>query len=197
MTRRPIDTSRKIEELNDWAKEKGVEVGDMISQQERLDVLQLLWTYRDLEATGITDMPATDLIVHRAILKPGTPIYRSKQKRFTPDKEWWLRKFVLEGMESGMYERTTTSNGKLSPWGAAPVLARKAGKIEPRLTFNYHYVFEEPPANHMELASRVHNFLSLPTHQWFSVFDLKNAYWTVVIHPDDRWILAFSIPGIG
>lgn len=81
--------------------------------------------------------------------------------------------------------------------GADPVLVKKEGKTEPRLTFNYHYVWEEPPGNQMQLSADAHAFLSRPTHQVFSQFDLKNAYWTVQIHPDDRHFLAFSVPGIG
>lgn len=49
----------------------------------------------------------------------------------------------------------------------------------------------------MQLSAKAHAFLSLPTHNTFSGFDLKNAYWTVLIHPDDRHFLAFSVSGLG
>lgn len=170
----------------------------MVPDCDRLEVLQTLWTYRDIESTGIEDMgPPTDLILHRTRIKEGTPIYKAKAKRLSPDKEWWLRKLVSDGMKSGMYERTTVANGKLSQWGADAVLVKKEGKVEPRLTFNYHYVFEEPPGNQMELSSRAHGFLSLPSHEVYSAFDLKNAYWATEIHPEDRHFLAFVVPGIG
>lgn len=201
-TRRPqareIDRDLGITELEAWAKEKCITLGPLVPNYDRLEVLQVLWTYRGLESTGIRDMgPATDLIKHRIQLKPGTPIYRAKVRKYAPEKEWWFRKFVTEGIEAGMYERTVTANGRLSPWGADAVVVPKPGKPEPRLTFNYHFVFEVPPANHMELAERAHRFLSAPSHKVFSQFDLKNAYWGVEIHPDDRQYFAFNCPGYG
>ncbi|KAK1068138.1 hypothetical protein LTR12_004317 [Friedmanniomyces endolithicus] len=63
------------------------------------------------------------------------------------DKEWWYRKFAIDGLEAGLFERTVVANSHLSQWGADLVLVTKLGKKEPRLTFNYHYVWEEPPGN--------------------------------------------------
>ncbi|KEQ83933.1 hypothetical protein M438DRAFT_335660 [Aureobasidium pullulans EXF-150] len=175
--RRVTDTSRCQAELELWAAERKIQLGNMIPDCDRLEVLQVLWTYRDLESTSVDDMgPPTDLILHRTSVKAGTPPYKAKAKRLAHDKEWWLRKIVLQGIEAGMYERTTVANRKLSNWGADAVLVKKEGKDEPRLTFNYHYVYEELPGNQMELSSRAHAFLGLPSHKVFSAFDLKNAY---------------------
>ncbi len=49
----------------------------------------------------------------------------------------------------------------------------------------------------MQLMHSSHQFLSLPTHQVFSKLDLKNGYWAVEVHPEDRHNLAFSVPGVG
>ena len=88
-------------------------------------------------------------------------------------------------MDAGMYERTSSGGKPLSQWNAAPVLVKKEGQKEPRLTFNYHYVFEDKPGNHMELSSKVHSFLSHPGHTVFSQFDIKHEYWAVEVHPED------------
>ena len=104
---------------------------------------------------------------------------------------------VERGIEAGMYERTTSANGRVSAWGAQPVLVKKPGQAEPRLTFNYHYVYEEPPGSQMELADRVHSLLSIPSHKTYFQADLKHGYWAVSVHPEDRHYLAFSIPGLG
>lgn len=190
-----IDRTRGEQELQEWADSKGIVLGTCIPPDQKLDVLQTLWTYRDLESTGLDTLgPPTDLITHRMRIKEGTPIYKAKARMMSRDKEWWYRKFAIAGMESGMFERPP---GIRSQWGADPVLVKKPGKKEPRLTFNYHYVWEEPPGNQMQLSREAHGFLSLPTHAVFSQFDLKNGYWAVEIHPDDRHYLAFSVPGIG
>lgn len=192
IVRRPIDESKSLSELKIWSIERGIRLGNAVPDCDREEVLITLWTYRDLESTGIEDMgPATDLIKYRTFVREGIPIYKAKAKRLATDKEWWVRKLVLEGLRSGMYERITVANGKLSQWGADAVLVKKPGRDEPRLTFNYHYVFEEPLGIQMELSARSHSFLSIPSHACYSQFDPKNAYWTVEIHPEDRHYLAF------
>ncbi len=198
LVRRQIDLSKPLEELQEWVKSTGLKIGPLVPQSDLHELLSLFWTYRDIESKEIRDMgPPTDLIIHRASIKAGTPVYKSKPKRYAPDKEWWYRKIVTEGIENGMYERTVVANGRMSPWAADAVLVKKAGKDEPRLTFNYHNVWEEPPGSLMETAEKTHEFLSSPSHGCFSKFDLKNAYWTVAIHPEDRYYFAFFCPGLG
>ncbi|OQO11727.1 hypothetical protein B0A48_03454 [Cryoendolithus antarcticus] len=196
--RRSLDTTQTLPALERWATEKGLVLGPLVPAEDRLEVLQTFWTYRDVESTGLETLgPPTDLITHRTRVKPGTPIYKARAKVMAREKEWWYRKFAMDGLQSGMYERTVYANGQLSQWGADPVLVKKEGKDMPRLTFNYHYVWEEPPGNQMQLSREAHAFLSLPSHHCFSSLDLKNGYWAVEIHPDDRHFLAFSVPGVG
>lgn len=49
----------------------------------------------------------------------------------------------------------------------------------------------------MELASKVHDYLADPRHLTFCQFDIKDGYFCVVLHPEDRHYFAFTIPGIG
>jgi hypothetical protein len=134
---------------------------------------------------SLTWVPPTDLIAHRTRIKPGTPIYKAKQRRYSPYKEFWLRKYVVEGLESGLFERTTVANGERSRWGAGAVIVEKPGKFKPRLTFNYHWVFEETPGNQMELSERTHTFLASPSHRYFSKADLKNEMGAQGVQEDE------------
>lgn len=68
---------------------------------------------------------------------------------------------------------------------------------EPRLTFAYHQVHEDLPGVHMELSARVHDSLSDPRHGTLFSADLKHAYYSISLHPEDRHIFAFTIQGIG
>jgi hypothetical protein len=154
-------------------------------------------TYKYLAATEFSDIPATDLIQHQIRLKEGMRPYNSKARRYTHDKEWWLRKIVQDGLDYGMYERTSTGNGCLSQWNAAPVLVPRKGQVQPCLTFNYHYLYEDNPAPRMEVSKRVHDLLSNPRHGCFSQLDLKHGYWAIEIHLEDRHYLAFTVPGLG
>ncbi|SMR65003.1 unnamed protein product [Zymoseptoria tritici ST99CH_3D1] len=141
--------------------------------------------------------PPTDLIQHRTRIKPGTPIYRARVKKLLTEKEWHLRNLAIAGLETGVYEYCVVANGELSRWGANAVLVTKPGEAVPRLTFNYHYVHEEPAGSQMTLMQQNHDFLLRLTHQVYSSFDLKNGYWAVEIHPEDRHYLAFTVPALG
>lgn len=62
-----------MEELERWAKGVGLRLGPIVpTAKEKEDVLRLLYTYRDLNGGDLTDLPCTDLIVHRVKLLPGT-----------------------------------------------------------------------------------------------------------------------------
>lgn len=107
-TRRPIrlqiKRTKTMEELLPWSKERRITLGPVIPEDQLLDVLQTLWTYRGMESTGMKDQIATDLVTHRAIVKEGTPIFRSRPFKLASNKEWWLNKFAQEGFGSGMYD---------------------------------------------------------------------------------------------
>ncbi|KAI0991407.1 hypothetical protein K3495_g16780, partial [Podosphaera aphanis] len=97
-----------------------------------------------------------------------------------------------------MYERVPIKNGKFSDWSAGARVVEKAGNsADMRVTFNYHYVYEDIPGTYMELMSEIHDYLSLPQHNYFIQLDIKHAYWSIPVHESDRHIYAFFIPGIG
>lgn len=129
------------------------------------------------------------------------PYAVAQQRRWPPGKERWLYKIVEDGLACGMFERTIAANGKLSDWNAQAVLVDKTDDAglddEPRITFNYRNVIEDIPSCHLTLASKVHDYLSHPGHGCFMQLDLKHGYWAVALHPDDRHLFAFAMPGIG
>lgn len=198
VTRRVVDTTQTLEALKAWAESEGITLGKAIPNDEwKLKVLQALWTYRDIGAKELKDIPATDLIVHRVTPREGIKPHQARQKKLSTEKEWWLRQMIQKGIESGMYEKTVTANGRTSQWSALPNLVDKEGSVEPRLTFNYHFVYESPSASIMELSLRVHNNLGVGSHRSYFSADMKHGYWGVLVHPEDRHYLAFHIPGVG
>lgn len=92
-------------------------------------------------------------------------------------------------------------NGRLSGWNAIAQLVDKSDEPdewdEPRLTFNYQNVVEDKPDCFVELMSRCHDYLGHPEHKMFFKMDLKNGYWAISVHPEDRHYFAFSMPGMG
>lgn len=81
----------------------------------RRRVLCALWTWRDLDARELKDVPDTDLIGHRVKLRAAVVPYVSRtNRRLSGYREAWLGKYIKEGMRSCMYERTPASE-PLSP----------------------------------------------------------------------------------
>ncbi|KXT07733.1 hypothetical protein AC579_1878 [Pseudocercospora musae] len=134
VARRPIDTSKSLEELKEWMKTEEIKMEPLAPQDDE-------GLEDGPEALRQGDLgPATALIEHRTMLKEGTPVFRAKPKRIAPDKEWWLVKYAIEGLENGMFESTVAANGEPSKWNATCVIVREEGKPQPRLTFNYYNV---------------------------------------------------------
>lgn len=102
-------------------------------------------------------------------------------------------------LEGGVYGYTEPANGRLSQWNAPAVIVDKVENLtpqdEPRVTFDYSRVMEELPRTFLELSSKVHDNLSDPRHNCSFAADLKHAYLTIPLHPEDRHFFAFTISG--
>ena len=107
-------TSPSEEELELWREEIGLKLGPLVPTEHQYKVLKLVWTYHDLGAKDLKDIPPTDLILHCVRLRTGTTPYSHKQRKYARNKEWWLRKIVQEGVDAGMYERTSSGGKPLS-----------------------------------------------------------------------------------
>lgn len=96
-----------------------------------------------------------------------------------------------------MHEPTATANGKLSAWNTQVKLAPKSDDVqwggEPRVTVNYHYVYENLPESYMPLISDCHDFLSHSSFQFFCQWDYKYSYWSIPLHPESRHYFAFTL----
>ncbi|KAF7550336.1 hypothetical protein G7046_g8047 [Stylonectria norvegica] len=147
--RRKIDLKAPMDDVNAWFLASGVELGPLVPASLQEEVKRTLWTYRDLGAGSVADIPPTDLYTHKPRMKPGVEAWnRSPCRRWTEAQVYWLGRLVGEGIASHLYEYTASANGSLSNWAAEPVLVAKDLEdpwAEPRLTFNYSHVDEEMP----------------------------------------------------
>ena len=123
------------------------------------------------------------------------------QKKWPSHIEWWLKKIIGNGITGKVYEYIEPINGKLSLWNTKTVIVDKVNNPgpndEPRVTFDYSKIHEDLPGFYLELNSKVHDSLSDPYHQCLFSADLKHAYLTIPLHPDDRHYFAFTISGMG
>ena len=163
-----------------------------VKNNHKINVFHILMTLNDIDLAHHT---TTDLVEHHIHLAPNTkPFSVAKQRRLAPIKEHWLQKIVQQGMEAGIHERTVVANGCLSRWNARAVVVDKVEnpipEDEPRLAFDYSNVKEIMPGNHLELASKVHDYLSDPRHSTYFQADLKHGYYGVRMAKEGRHYLA-------
>ncbi|KAI0993056.1 hypothetical protein K3495_g15128, partial [Podosphaera aphanis] len=188
-----------IDIIKEWFTTCGIKLGTHLTGEVHHNlVLRLMYTYRDLHADKLEDMPPTDLYVHKIKLKAGTkPWNQKKQKRWPADRKWWLHKIVAEGVACHMYEPTLAANGRFSEWNAQAVLVDKTSNpewgAEPRITFNYRNVKEDLPGARMPLMSTIHEFLDDPKWKFFCQFDFKHSYWSIALDQKSRQYLAFTL----
>ena len=107
-----------------------------------------------------------------------------------------MSRLIQESMDVEMYEILVMANGCPSTWNALPVFVHKPGQIQRHLTFNYHFIYKDIPANHIEVGINVHNLLSISSNKCLFCADIKHRYWAVNIHPDDRYYFAFHVLGM-
>lgn len=162
------------------------------------DVIKLLYRYKYLNFTNLSNLSKINLIVHRVRLVSKTKPHFVKQKRWLFHKEWWLRKLVQNEINEGVYERIKLQNDKqLSSWNARAVLIDKTENPEPndkpRMTYDYFRVIEQLSRTHMSLMFECHDYLSNFRHKCFMTADLKHVYFGVLVHSDDREFFAFII----
>lgn len=99
-------------------------------------------------------------------------------------------------MNAEMYERTVTANSRLSKWNTNLVLVYKSGYVQPCLTFNYHFSYEDIPAIHMEATIIAYNLLTIPSIQGLFSADIRHGYWVVNIYRNNCHYPAFYVPRI-
>ena len=100
-------------------------------------------------------------------------------------------------MDAGMYDKTVTVNGCPFKWNVNPVFVPKPGQVEPCLTFNYYFIYKDIPVSNIEAVTIVHDLLSIPSHKYLFLADIKDGYLAINVHPDNRHYLAFYILKIG
>jgi len=106
--------------VDDWFSTSGITLGPVILDGVALHrVKRLMYTYREINATELKDIPPTDLYEYKVRLKEGTKPFSAKgQKRWPLAQKNWLDKIIHEGLECGVFERTMTANRELSDWNA-------------------------------------------------------------------------------
>lgn len=72
----------------------------------------------------------------------------------------------------------------------------KPSQIQPHLTFNYPFIYEDISASHMEATTTMDNLLRIASNQTFFSLKIKYEYWVFNLYPNDCHNLAFHFSKI-
>ena len=192
VVRREVKDAPDLGTLESWASQVGLTVGAVAdTEAKRKKALELCWTYRDMDSTGLDMLRVTDLVTHTATVREGARPYAARCRRRTNrEEEEFMTATVDQGLQNGFYKCC------MSPWDAAPrVVVRPDGKL--RFTVNYRGLNKEELRSRfaLELTDRIVDMLSTPRGHCYSKFDFSNAYFSVPLAEESQLYLAFSYPG--
>ena len=152
----------------------------IFTAKDRINVLRLLYQYKNLNFIELIDLFSTDFIIHRITLLSDTKSHFVRQRRYSAHSKWWLRKLVDESVKNNIYEQTDQLDEKLLSWNVRVVLMNKVESLksidESRLTFDYSRITEIFSEIHLQLVSSCHDYLSNFHHECYIIVDLKHEY---------------------
>lgn len=194
-TKRQVDDYRRemstapSHEVEAWANDAPPTIfdADMATEEEKLDIRRLLYTWKDLFVVTVRDMPATDLIAHEIPTLPHAKPRRDKMPLWTEAEKAYMRENLPSLTEAGVTAPC------LSEWSTKPKFVPKKASGLLRLVNTYCYL------NNMTIKDayptrRMEPILDSLSQSKMSVFmqaDAANGYWAVPINLDDAAKTAF------
>lgn len=167
---------------------KEVDINPDLNEDQRKQVEDLLWEYRDSFANTLAEMGHSNVIEHEINLKPGVkPFYCPGTRRFAPAELESIRENIKEELETG---KIIEFDG---PWCAPIVIAKKKdGSFRKCVAYNGLNDRTEreswPLPNIEELLEK------LAGHKWYSACDGYMGYYSVKIRDEDVAKTMFKTP---
>jgi hypothetical protein len=175
--RQAPELSSKVQEVIEAARSN-------LSDGEFQGLEDLMTEYEDIFATGSEDYVRNNRVYHRIDTGDARPI-RQPPRRLPLAKQTEVSGMLDDMQRRGIIEESD------SPWASPVVLVRKGnGKF--RLCVGYRKLNNVTKKDCLPLSRTDDTFDKLAGAKWFSTLDLKNGYWQVDVHPDDREKTAFS-----
>ncbi|KAG0135426.1 hypothetical protein HOY82DRAFT_456042, partial [Tuber indicum] len=82
-----------------------IKLGDRLTTEQRQKVECLLFTWKDLFASSLEEMPTTDILEHRIPIYPHMRPTPAKEKIYTQEECDWLDKNIPAMEEAGIIAR--------------------------------------------------------------------------------------------
>jgi hypothetical protein len=186
------DCRMSRDDLEYFVAEYGFSIGNQLSDDERVQIMRLLYKYRGVFARSIADTKVYPHYQERIQLKADAKPFFKKQFRLKPQDALALHQQITELEAAGMVENCTTPSSYQTPvFGVV-----KKGSSTPRLVQDMRPLNESvivKTVNLNPINTTLEN-IALQRARYFTVVDLKNAFWSVQLSPDSRQYTSFVDP---
>ena len=174
-----------------------IKLKSLLSSDRKNEIIKLLYQYKHLNSMNFSNLSKIDFIIHRIKFVSETKFHFVNQKKWFFHKKWWLRKLIQNDINENVYEKTNFIDERLSSWNAKTILIDKIKNFisnnESRMTYDYSRVVKKLSKIHMSLMFECHDYLFDSRHWCFMTADFKHAYFTILIHSENRKFFAFTI----
>ena len=158
-----------------------------MTAEEKKEAACLLYTWRDLFADDIKDMPVTDLSVHRIPIYRGAQPRRAKDRLYTKEERDWLEVNISKLEEAGIIAHSE------SPWVHRTKFVRKKYQslrmVHVFCRINSVMMLSGYSTKRIEPV--LHNLMQARFSSNFQA-DTVNGFWAVLLHPSHAYRTAFS-----
>jgi hypothetical protein len=197
--RRPTDCQRMMqtiphEDIETFQAACPVTIGDILTLDQKAQVWDLIYTWRDLFQCSIDHIPATDLVVHYIPTYPEAVPVKWQPRNYSAEDQKFYDIVIPKLVASGIITWTQ------SPWSAHTMLLRKEGVTDapPEKSLRMVHVFTRINAATikchypMQRPETVINCLGRNNFSMFMKTDQSNGYWGVPLYLPDAYKTAFA-----
>ena len=189
--RRPTSYRRAIMSsasgIPTWFAASKIELGEQLTVEQKEEAACLLYTWKDLFADQIRDMPVTDLLVHRIPVYQGAQPRRAKDRLYTKEERDWLELNIPKLEEAGIIARSE------SPWVHRTKFVRKKDgglrMVHVFCPINSVTMLSGYPTKRIEPV--LNNLMQAKFSSYFQA-DAVNGFWAIRMHPPHAYRTAFS-----
>lgn len=178
-------------DLEAYVKEYGFTIGSHLQPSERTRIMKLLYTHRSVFARSISETKIyPHYQEHIQLLPEATPFYR-RQFRLKPGEAAALHNEIVELEQAGMISNSNTPHYQTAVFGVL-----KKGTSTPRLVQDLRPLNQSVVVKRIPLESIQKTIEDIATKRarYFTVCDLKNAFWSVALSKESRGYTSFQDP---
>lgn len=165
------------------------QISKNLNPEQKSEVLKLLQQWKSVFSLHDLDLGHTTMVKHQIKLNDETP-FKQRVRRIPPSQYDAVRKHIREMLDLGVIRPSQ------SPFSSNIVLVTKRdGSL--RFCIDLRKLNARTVKDSYALPRIDETLDSLSGAKWFSVLDLKSAYWQIELAEEDKAKTAFSVGSLG